>query len=110
MSHSSVHFRRHELGDCRETCAMPVTTTATREVKAAQSMVKLSWFGLFVKLLGRFSTGSSLSASRSHVLPVLTTLYHFVPHLTRKSLIVKNKLEGRVPTLGVIRQNARTCG
>ncbi len=89
---------------------MPVTTTATREVKAAQSMVKLGWFGLFVVLLGRFPTGSSLSASRSHALPVLTTLYHFVPHLTRKSLIVKRKLEGRVPTVGLIRQSTSSCG
>jgi hypothetical protein len=34
---------------------------------------------------------------------VLTTLYHFVPHLTRKSLIVNNKVEGWHPTLGAIR-------
>jgi hypothetical protein len=89
---------------------MPVTMTAKREVKAAQEMVKLGWFGLFVVLLGRFSTGSSISASRSHNLTLLTTLYHFVPHLTRKSLIVNNKLEGWHPTLGGIQQSARTCG
>jgi hypothetical protein len=78
---------------------MPVTTTATREVKAAQSMVKLGWIGLFVVLLGRFPTGSSFSASRSHNLTLFTTLYHFVPHLSRKLLIVKRKLEGTVITL-----------
>src|ERR1017187_5820055 len=41
---------------------------------------------------------------------VSTTPYHFVPHLTRKSLIVKHKLRGRVPTPEVIRQNTSACG
>jgi len=53
-----------------------MTKTATREVKAAQSDVKLGWFGLFVVLLGRFPTGSSLSASRSHD---LNRVRHSVP-------------------------------
>src|SRR5580658_992956 len=35
---------------------------------------------------------------------VFTTSLHFVPHLTRKSLIVKPKLEGRGPTMGATRQ------
>jgi len=45
-------------------------------------MVKLRWFGLFVVLLGRLTTGSSFSASRSHSLklfdhsaPLCTTSY-----------------------------------
>jgi len=61
---------------------LTATVTATREVKAAQSNVKLGWFGLFAVLLGRFPTGSSLSASRSHDLnyvdhsvPLCTTSY-----------------------------------
>lgn len=75
---------------------MPLTATATAtgEVKAARNLVKLGWFGLFVVLLGRFPTGSSLSASASTALTCLTTPYHFVPHLNRKLLIVKRKLEG----------------
>jgi hypothetical protein len=80
------------------------------EAKATQKLVKLGWFGLFVALLGRFPTGSSLSASVPTALTVLTTLYHFVPHLTRKSLIVKPKLEGTVPTGGLIQQSTRACG
>jgi hypothetical protein len=49
---------------------------ATGEVKATQSMVKLGRFGLFIVLLGRFSTGSSFSASRSHD---LDRVNHSVP-------------------------------
>src|ERR1700719_4092254 len=41
---------------------------------------------------------------------VLTPVFHFLPHLTRKSLIVKRKLEGRVPTVGPIRQTTTSCG
>ncbi len=33
---------------------------------------------------------------------MLTTLYHFVPHLSCKFFIVKQKLEGMLPTPGVI--------
>ncbi|MGB5153182.1 MAG: hypothetical protein WBN74_06030, partial [Candidatus Sulfotelmatobacter sp.] len=61
---------------------LSTTAGGTGEEKAAQSSVKLGWFGLFVVLLGRFSTGSSLSASRSHDLncvdhsvPLCTTSY-----------------------------------
>jgi hypothetical protein len=72
-----------------------LTTTADpKGVKITQDLIKLDWFGLFVELLGRFPTGSSLSTSRSHHFTLSTTLFHFVPHLTRKSLIVKRKLEG----------------
>ncbi len=65
-----------------------------------QSRVKFGRFGLFVMLLGRFPTGSSYSASVATFLLVLTTLYHFVPHLTRKLLIVKRKVYGRHPRRG----------
>jgi hypothetical protein len=71
------------------------------EAETTQKLVKLGWFGLFVVPLGRFPTGSSLSASVPTTSTVFTTLYHFVPHLTRKSLIVKRKLEGTVPTVGL---------
>jgi len=53
--------------------------TATGEVKAAQSMVNLGRFGLFVVLLGRLPTGSSLFDSRSHD---LNCLDHSVPLCT----------------------------
>jgi hypothetical protein len=101
------------LGDCRETFFLPViltrrswspkdlfatAVTATREVKATQSSVKLGWFGLFVELLGRLSTGSSFSASVPTDSNYLTTSNHFVPHLTRKSLIVNIKLKGVMVT------------
>jgi len=69
-------------------------TSLFGEVKTAQSSVKLGWFGLFVLLLGRFPTGSSFQLRCSTVLTVLTTSYHFVPHLSRKSFIVKQKLAG----------------
>ncbi len=71
------------------------TATATREVKTAQSWVKgsvkVGRYGLFVVLLGRSSTGSSFSANR-------------------KSFIVKKKLDGRGPTMAVIRENTKACG
>jgi hypothetical protein len=86
------------------------TTAAKKEAKTTQELVKLGWFGRFVLLLGRFSTGSSLSLPVPTTLIWLTTVFHFVPHLTRKSLIVNNKLEGRVPTVGLIQQSASTCG
>jgi hypothetical protein len=86
------------------------TTLATKEAKTTQKQVKLGWFGLFVELLGRISTGSSFSATRSHNLTLLTTLYHFVPHLTRKSLIVKRKLEGTVFAVALSRLTTTPCG
>jgi hypothetical protein len=60
----------------------------------AESLVNLVRLELFVLLLGRISTGSSFSASRPTDSIYLTTSYHFVPHLSRKLLIVKSKLEG----------------
>jgi hypothetical protein len=45
-------------------------------VKTAQSAVKLGRFGLFVLLLGRISTGSSISAPESHEPDFY---YHFEP-------------------------------
>jgi hypothetical protein len=76
----------------------------------AQSRVKVGRFGLFAVLLGRISTGSSFSASRSTISIYLTTPYHFVPHLTRKSLIVKRKLKGRTIPFWLLGQNTSTCG
>jgi hypothetical protein len=56
--------------------------TASGEVKATRSKVKLRWFGLFVVLLGRLTTGASFSASRyhnieqlDHSVPLCTTSY-----------------------------------
>jgi hypothetical protein len=83
---------------------------APEELKITQNRVNLSWFGLCFELLGRFPTGSSLFATRSHDFPVLTTPYHFVPHLSRKLLIVKRKLKGRVNTLVHAAQSTRACG
>jgi hypothetical protein len=78
------------------------------EVKAAQNMVKVGRFGLFVVLLGRISTGSSISAPNSHRL--YATFYHFVPHLIFKSFIVKQELAGVDPTLELIPENTKACG
>jgi hypothetical protein len=75
-----------------------------------QSLVNLGRFGLFALLLGRISTGSSFSASRPTTLTFLTTLFHFLPHLSCKSLIVKNKLEGIDVTKVPIWQSTRPCG
>jgi len=61
-----------------------------KEEKAAKDSVKT---GRFV-LLGQIPTGSTFSAPRSHQATELTTFYHFVPHLSRKSFIVKQKLVG----------------
>src|SRR5205807_9163889 len=67
-------------------------TTATREVKATQSSVNPGRFGLFSVLLGRFSTGSSLSAPASHQLngsdhsvPLLSTSYRYVVYCQAES-------------------------
>jgi hypothetical protein len=38
------------------------------------------------------------------------TFYHFVPHLSPKSFIVKQKLDGRAPTPAVISENTKACG
>ena len=75
-----------------------------------QSTVKLGWFRLFSLLLGRISTGSSFSASRPTISICLTTLYHFLPHLSCKSLIVKSKHEGADVTKVPIWQSTRPCG
>ena len=75
-----------------------------------QNRVNFGRFGLFVVLLGRFPTGSSLSAPNSQALTALTTFYHFCPHLTRKSFIVKQKLQGCSPTWALISESTRTCG
>jgi hypothetical protein len=40
----------------------------------------------------------------------LTTFNHFLPHLSRKSLIVKQKLEGRIPTPAPISENTESSG
>jgi hypothetical protein len=85
-------------------------TTTPKEAKTTQNPVKFNWFGLFTKLLGRIPTGSSFSATRSHNLILLTTLFHFVPHLSCKLLIVKRKLEGCTYTLVPVDQTTRTCG
>jgi len=69
-----------------------------KEEKAAKSSVKIGRSGLFVVLLGRIPTGSTFSAPRSHQATELATFYHFVPHLSRKSFIVKQKLAGAHPT------------
>jgi hypothetical protein len=79
------------------------TTAVPKEAKTTQKLFKLARFGLLAKLSGRISTGSSFSASRSHNLTLLTTWFHFVPHLTRKSLIVNRKLEGCTYTLVPVR-------
>ena len=76
----------------------------------AQSRVKVGRFGLFAVLLGRISTGSAFSASRPTISIYLTTLYHFLPHLSCKSLIVKSKLEGVDVTKVRIWQNTTPCG
>ncbi len=54
-------------------------TTATGEVKGARIMVKFRRFGLLAVLLGRFPTGSSLCATRSHEINYLD---HSVPLCT----------------------------
>jgi hypothetical protein len=75
-----------------------------------QSVVKLGWFGLFVVLLGRLATGSSFQLRYSTVFTDSTTSYHFVPHLSRKSFIVKQKLLGTIPTVGSFRKTTSRCG
>ncbi len=59
-----------------------------------QSSVNLVWFGLFIVFSGRFRTGSSFQLQLPTGRTVLTTLFHFLPHLSPKSFIVKQKLEG----------------
>ena len=67
-------------------------------------------FGLFVDLLGRIPTGSTISAPRTRNATDLTTFDHFVPHLSRKSFIVKQKLAGLGPTGALTIENAKACG
>jgi hypothetical protein len=91
------------LDDCRETWRI-------KEEKAAKDSVKTGRCGLFVDLSGRISTGSTISAPRTHKATDLTTFYHFVPHLSRKSFIVKQKLAGVRPTWALPEENAKACG
>jgi hypothetical protein len=81
-----------------------------KEEKAAKNSVKTGRFGLFVVLLGRIPTGSTFSAPRSHKATELTTFYHFVPHLSRKSFIVKQKLDGLHPTGARILEITKASG
>ena len=74
-----------------------------------QSSVKFGRFGLSV-VLGRIPTGSTFSAPLCQIATELTTFYHFVPHLSRKSFIVKQKLEGVNPTSRVLRESTMACG
>jgi hypothetical protein len=85
-------------------------TSLTGEAKATQSRSKFGCSGLFDLLLGRLPTGSSLSASVATNRTVLTTLYHFVPHLTCKSFIVNRKLKGQHPALVGSIQTTSRCG
>jgi hypothetical protein len=78
------------LDDCRETWRV----TSFKEERAAKNSVKTGQFGLLIVLLGRIPTGSTISAPRSRKSTELATFYHFYPHLSRKSFIVKQKLEG----------------
>jgi hypothetical protein len=82
------------LDDCRETWRV----RSVKEEKAAKNSVKFERFGLLVDLLGRIPTGSTVSAPRSHQATDPATFYHFVPHLSRKSFIVKQKLAAARPT------------
>src|SRR5690349_12209999 len=41
---------------------------------------------------------------------VSATLYHFLPHLSRKSFIVKQKLDGPYPTPALIFETTKACG
>ena len=81
-----------------------------KEEKAAKDSVNTGRFGLFIVLLGRIPTGSTFSAPRSHQATELTTFNHFVPHLSRKSFIVKQKLVGARPTSTPLRETAKPCG
>ena len=83
---------------------------ALKEEKAAKSSVKTGRFGLFVDLLGRIPTGSTISAPRYHQATELTTFYHFVPHLNRKSFIVKKKLESGSAGSAPIWESTKACG
>lgn len=81
--------------------------TAMQEAKVAQSSIN---FGLSVVLLGRIPTGSTFSAPNCQETSELTTFYHFHPHLSRKSFIVKRKLEGRRPTPALSEESTISCG
>jgi len=83
---------------------------SVKEEKAAKNSVKCGRFGLLIVLLGRIPTGSTFSAPRSHQATELTTFYHFVPHLSRKSFIVKKKLAGERPTYAPKFEIAKACG
>jgi hypothetical protein len=102
------------LDDCRETWrwwrVLTRSVFRSKGVKAAQSELKVRRFGLFVVLLGRISTGSSISAPTSTDSTDLATFYHFVPHLNRKSFIVKQELDGGSPTPALIPENTMPCG
>ena len=84
--------------------------TSLKEEKAAKSSVKTGRIGLFNELLGRIPTGSTFSAPRFHRATKLTTFYHFVPHLSCKSFIVKQKLAGASPTSVLILETTNRCG
>jgi len=83
---------------------------AMKEEKAAKSSAKAGRSGLFIVLSGRIPTGSTFQLLAPTGLPKLATFFHFVPHLSCKSFIVKKKLEGASPTSTLTRETAKHCG
>ena len=75
-----------------------------------QSSVNPGRLGLFFVLLGRFPTGSSFQLRYATALTDPATSYHFVPHLSRKSFIVKRKLDGAIPAWTSNSETTVTCG
>jgi len=57
-----------------------------------RNSLKVGRFGLSVVLLGRFPPALVFSSGFT-ALTCVTTSYHFVPHLSCKSFIVKQKLD-----------------
>jgi len=81
-----------------------------KEEKAAKDSVKTARFELFIDPLGRIPTGSTISAPCILNATDPTTFYHFLPHLSCKSFIVKQKLATVCPTRALTKENAKPCG
>src|ERR1700676_3784575 len=57
-----------------------------------------------------FPPAPRFQLQRPTALTVSTTSYHFVPHLSAKSFIVKQKLDGPLPTWTLFRETTKACG
>src|ERR1700684_508205 len=77
-------------------------TRKTRSNSGDSGCLSCLWVG--------FPPAPRFQLQRPTALTLSTTSYHFVPHLSVKSFIVKQKLDGLPPTWTLFRETTKACG